>query len=111
MFDEHKKEGKLKITEFAGKLEHYGKENTESTSHTFFRLDEKQRKIYTEEELKNILFEQRPLETVIQKNGNIAAIYKYGKRFVKIMLDFTPNKIYIVTFYILNKQQEGEIGK
>lgn len=111
MFDEHKKDGKLKVSRFRESLAKFGEENLETTDHTFFRLSEKQRKIYTEKELKEIIFNNKPLEVIIQKNNNYAAIYNYKNKFLKIIFDFSINKVYIVTFYILNKYQEKNIKK
>jgi hypothetical protein len=111
MFEEHKKDGKLKISLFLDELNKYGIENIETTDHTFFRLSEKQRKIYNEDELKKVIINNKPIEVVIQKNNNYAAIYNYHNNFLKIIFDFSSNKIYIVTFYILNKQQEKDVGK
>ncbi len=109
MIKEHRIKSKLKVSRFLDKIEKYGKENIESTAHTFFRLSEKQRKIYTENELKRILVNCRPLEVWVQNNDNLAVIYNYNKKYLRILLDLTSHKIYIVTFYILNKQQRKEI--
>jgi hypothetical protein len=111
MFNEHKIKGKLKISEFSKLIIKYDDKNIEATGHTFFRLSEKQRKIYTEEELKKIISNDKPIEIGIQNNGNYSVIYNYKEKYLKILLDFTPNKIYIVTFYILNREQEKDIGK
>ena len=110
MFDEHKIKEKVKVSSFVKKIERYGHSNIETTTHTFFRLSEKQRKIYTEKDLKKIVFEDRPLEVSIQKNGNYAVIYTYDKeqKLLKVLLDLSTNKVYIVTFYILNRRQEKE---
>lgn len=109
MIREHNIRCKLKGSDFTKKIQEYNPENIESTGHTFFRLSEKQRKIYTENELKKIVLNDKPIEVWIQNNYNHAAIYNYKNKYLKILLDFTLNKIYIVTFYILNKQQEKDI--
>ena len=110
MLDEHKIEDKIKITTFIEKVKEYGYDNIESTDHTFKRISQKQRKIYTEEELKKIIFNQKPIEVGMQKNKNYAVLYSFKEnRYIKILLDPTPNKLYIVTFYILNKEQEKTI--
>lgn len=67
MYNEHCVQGKLKISTFTKKLQAYGIKNIETTAHTFIRLSEKQRKIYTEEELKNTLINLKPIEISIQK--------------------------------------------
>ena len=108
MLDDHKTKEKIKVSEFIKKVKDYGENCIESTKHTFFRLNQKQRKIYTEEMLKKIIFNETPLEVIIQKNGNYAIIYNFneGKNLLKILVSLTPKKVYIVTFYILNKEQE-----
>ena len=108
MFEEHKIKEKIKISSFINRIKKYGYDNIEATAHTFFRLSEKQRKIYVEEKLKKIIFEEKPLEVSIQKNGNYAVIYTYDaeQKLLKILLDLSADKVYIVTFYILNKKQE-----
>ncbi len=112
MFEEHKVKGKVKISIFLKKIEEYGYENIEATDHTFFRLSQKQREIYTEEVLKKIIFNEKPLEVCIQKNNNYAVIYLYKEnKLLKILLDLTLNKVYIVSFYILNREQMKEMGK
>ena len=111
MFDEHKVKEKIKVAEFVRKVKDYGIESIESTAHSFFRLSEKQRKIYTEESLKKIIFNEVPIEVGIEKNGNYALIYNFnaGKELLKILVNFSPNKIYIVTFYILTKEQRQNL--
>ena len=110
MIEEHKIKEKISIKTFIEKINNYGYENVEATSHTFLRLSQKQRKIYTEKELKETLFNKRPIEVSIENNNNYAVLYIYNnKKILKIILDFTINKVYIVTFYFLNKRQEGEL--
>jgi hypothetical protein len=52
MLDEHRIIEKIKVSEFIKEVRDYGIDYIETTKHTFFRLEEKQRKIYTEETLK-----------------------------------------------------------
>jgi len=60
MFNETKIEKRVKIKEFAKFIKEYKEEQIECTEHTFFRLSEKQRKIYTFNKLKKILIEKTP---------------------------------------------------
>ena len=110
MIKEHEVDEKIKISTFIKKIKAYGYNNIETTAHTFFRLSEKQRKIYTEKELKTILFYETPLQVGIQQNGNYAVIYLYEKykKLIKILLDLSIKKLYIVTFYFLDKRQTQE---
>jgi uncharacterized protein YfaP (DUF2135 family) len=108
MIEDHNIKEKIKVSEFIKKIKNYCEENIESTDHTFFRLNQKKRKIYTEKMLKTIVFNDIPLEVSIEKNGNYAVIYNFneGKNKLKILLSLSSKKVYIVTFYILNKDQE-----
>ncbi|MEK6827437.1 MAG: hypothetical protein AABX99_03065 [Nanoarchaeota archaeon] len=92
MIDEHKIKEKIKVSEFIKELRDYGYNYIESTKHTFLRLSEKQRKIYTEETLKKIIFDEIPLEVGLEKNGNYALIYNFneGKNHLKILVSLTP---------------------
>lgn len=109
MLDEHKKIGKMSKKEFLDKISKVKEENIEVTSHALFRLSEKQRKIYEGDRLKKIILTQGPLEIVEEKNSNLAVFYPYEKNYVlKMLLKLNTNSIYIVTFYILNKQQMDE---
>ena len=108
MLDEHKVKDKIKVSKFTKELRELGYDYIEATGHTFIRLSQKQRKIYTEESLKKIIFNETPLEVSRQKNGNYALTYNYneGKDLLKIFVDWTSLKVYIVTFYILNKEKK-----
>ncbi|MFA5856881.1 MAG: hypothetical protein WC867_05960 [Candidatus Pacearchaeota archaeon] len=106
MIDEHKKDGKISKKEFLDKIKNFQEKDIEITSHSLFRLSEKQRKIFEGDKLKKIILSETPLEMVIQKNGNLALFYTYENNFVlKILINLNINSIYIVTFYILNKEQ------
>ncbi|MBU2652470.1 MAG: hypothetical protein KKA81_16205 [Bacteroidetes bacterium] len=118
MLDEHKIGDKIKVSEFIKRVKQFGIGNIETTAHTFFRLSQRQRKIYTEDSLKEIVFNETPLEIGVEKNGNCAVIYNFdkGEALLKIIISLGSNKIYIVTFYILNKKQKenfenGKISK
>jgi hypothetical protein len=111
VLSEHNKKGKVAINEFLKKIEKY-KENIEITHHTLFRLNEKQRKIYENNVLKEFLINKRPLEIWEQENNNLAVFYTFEeKRILKIILSMRSNKVYIVTFYILDRDQMKDLGK
>ena len=80
MVEETKIQKKVEIKEFIKFIKKYKKEQIECTSHTFFRLSEKQRKIYTCEELTKILKQTKPFFVGFQYNQNYAAFYKYKSR-------------------------------
>jgi len=87
-------------------------EDIEVTDHALFRLNEKQRKVYSGDILKKMIIEKEPIEICKQMNDNLAIIYFFeNNRKIKILIRISSNKIYIVTFYILNREQEEKVGK
>ncbi len=111
MIDDHNIKEKVSVKNFLKKFNSYSTKSLEVTAHTFIRLSEKQRKLYKEEELINSIYSTKPIEVSIQKNGIYAVIYPFEGRLLKVLFDISSSKIYIVTFYILNKVQEEEVGK
>src|SRR3989344_7489453 len=94
------------ISIFVDRINNFNEKNIECTDHTFFRLSEKQRKAFACDELKRILINEIPLRVGIQYNGNYAAYYKYKEnRIIKIIINFKPTLIRIVTFMILSQEQ------
>jgi hypothetical protein len=91
---------------FIERMKNFDEDTIECTSHTLFRLSEKQRKIFTCDVLKRFLLDNEPLKVGIQYNGNYAVYYNFkGKQLMKIILSVKPDKIRIVTFKILDKSQ------
>ncbi|MBM3234609.1 hypothetical protein FJZ19_05965 [Candidatus Pacearchaeota archaeon] len=60
MFEDTKIKEKMEIDNFLSLISKYSKEQIECTSHTFFRLSEKQRKIFNHAELIKILLSSKP---------------------------------------------------
>ena len=112
MIWDHDISEKISRKEFLTKIKNFKENDIEITDHTLFRLNQKQRKIYESGLLKDFILRKTPIEIGKQENGNLAVLYYYeGNRIIKILIDLSPNKIYIVTFYILNKKQMRGIGK
>jgi len=106
---EHNVKEKISRKEFKSKIEKVPENNIITTKHTFFRLSEKQRKIYDEKLLKEFILKKEPIEIWKQMNDNLAIIYKFRENnHLKIIVNLAPKKVYIVTFYILNRKQEQE---
>ena len=102
----HRIKIKVEVENFLDTIKSYNKEQINTTDHTFFRLSEKQRKIFKDEVLKEYLLAKIPILVGIQFNGNYAAFYDYSKNeALRLMLDIQPNKIEIVTFYLPDKTQ------
>ena len=104
--------GKISRKEFSSKVGSFLKKDIEVTDHALFRLNQKQRKIFEGDILKNFILNEKPIEIGNQNNGNLAVLYNYEEgRVLKIIMRFSSNKTYIVSFYILNREQMKEIGK
>ena len=102
----HRIEKKVEVETFLDIIKSYTKDQINTTDHTFFRLSEKQRKIFKDELLKEYLLAKIPILVGIQFNGNYAVFYDFSKNEVlRLMLDIQPNKIEIVTFYLPDKTQ------
>ncbi len=62
--------------------------------------------------MKDFILSEEPVEISEQSNGNLAILYNYkDERVLKIVVGFSSDKIYIVSFYILNRDQMKEIEK
>ena len=110
MFSEGNKiKKKVEVKEFLKFLKEYGSEQIECTHHTFFRLSEKQRKIFTCEQLKEIITTKRPFLVGIQHNQNYALFYKHQNKNLKIIVNFSDRKVKIVTFYFIEEWQIPKI--
>ena len=105
MVDGHKIKKKIEVDEFLEHIREYDKEDIETTEHTFFRLNDKQRKIYNDSLIKDIISTELPFFVGIQNNNLWAIFYKYNKSIFRFIVDLQPNKIYIVTFYIIDEDK------
>lgn len=102
----HRIEQKIEVEEFLNLIESYDRGSIEYTKHTFFRLSEKQRKIFKDENISDYILERKPILVGIQHNGNYALFYDYKENeVIRIILDISPKKIGVVTFYIIDKKQ------
>lgn len=102
----HRIEKKIKIEEFLEMVGNYSKDKIECTHHTFFRLSKKQRKLFKCEDIREYLLGKKPVSVGIQYNKNYAIFYTYkGNKAIRMMLDIAPQKIGVVTFYIIDKKQ------
>jgi len=70
---------RVEIKEFLDRIREYSKEQIECTNHTFFRLSEEQRKIYTCEKLREYLFYEEPFLIGLQANKNYAIFLQTRK--------------------------------
>lgn len=109
MFNNTKIKKRVDVNKFVKFIKEYKKEQIGCTEHTFFRLSQKQREIFTCEELKRILFDEKPFLVGIQHNENYAVFYKYKNKNLKIILGMNSQKINIVTFYYIGQWQIPKI--
>ena len=102
----HRIEKKIEVKIFLETIKNYTEEQIIATQHTFFRLNEEERKIFKESVLKEYLKTKIPIFAGIQYNRNYAVFYDYSKNeAIRLILDMQPNKIEIVTFYIIDKSE------
>lgn len=100
---------KISVNYFLSKIKNYKDEQIECTEHTFFRLSESQRKMYTYNELRRILLKELPFLVGLQFNGNYAIFYKYKNKVLKIIASLNKHKINVVTFYFIKEWQIPKI--
>ena len=99
---------KVDVQSFKVLIKKYSLNSIECTPHTFFRLSQAQRKVYTCDELKNKLTTQAPFLVGLQNNGNYALFYKHQNKNFKMIVRIGDRKVNIVTFYFI---QEWQIPK
>ena len=68
MFDPNKIKKKIPVNDFIALIRKYLPENIEDSGHTFKRLSQKQRELFTIEELSDILLKDKPFLVGIQEN-------------------------------------------
>ena len=102
----HRIEKKIEVKTFLETIKNYTEEQIVTTQHTFFRLNEEERKIFKESVLKEYLASKSPILVGIQYNFNYAVFYDYNKQeALRIIIDIKPDKIKIVTFYLIDKNE------
>jgi hypothetical protein len=109
MSNDTKIEKRVDIADFVEFFRDYNEGQIECTRHTFFRLSEKQREIFTCDTLKKILIQQTPFLVGIQYNKNYALFYKYENRNLKVIVNLSNRKVKIVTFYFIEEWQIPKI--
>jgi len=105
MIKGHKIEKKIEIKDFLDIIKDLSEEDINTTDHTFFRLNKKQRKIFKEKVINEFILGDTPILVGMQFNGCYAVFYKYQKDTLRVTLDVQPNKINVVTFYIIDNEQ------
>lgn len=102
----HRIEKKIDVKTFFEIIKDHTEKQIITTHHTFFRLNEEERKIFKESVLREYLIAKVPVVVGIQHNRNYAVFYDYSKNeALRLILDIQADKIEIVTFYIIDKNE------
>ena len=86
MLDPNKITRKIPVNDFIALIRKYSPENIEDSGHAFKRLSQRQRELFTIEEVRNILFKDRPFLVGIQANGNYAVFYKHQGKNLRMII-------------------------
>ena len=76
------------------------KNNIYVSPHALDHLSNAQRKLFKEDELKDIIIKENPRGIGLQKNGRYSAFYKRKEGFMRIILEIKYPKLEIITFTI-----------
>lgn len=109
MLDPNKIKRKIPVNDFISLIRKYIPEDIEDSSHAFKRLSQKQREVFTIEEVRKILLKDRPFLAGIQENGNYAAFYKHQGKNLRVIIKLENQKVKIVTFYNILEWQIPKI--
>lgn len=94
--------GWLEISNFVDILEKY--KDIKISEHAKMRLTNKQRGL-DEDDIKQIILHKLPEKIGLQSNGLFALFYEQNKDdYVKIIVNISITKIFIVTFHNIDKQ-------
>ncbi len=99
MLDPNKIKRKIPVNDFITLIRKYSPENIEDSGHAFKRLSQRQRELFTIEEIRKILLKDKPFLVGIQENDNHAIFYKHQGKNLRIMIKLESQKVKIVTFY------------
>ncbi|MBR9675707.1 hypothetical protein GOV05_01730 [Candidatus Woesearchaeota archaeon] len=103
MVQGHRIEKKISVTEFLESMKYYSRKDITCTKHTFFRLSENQRKLFKCDNIIDFLLTDKPTLVGLQYNQCYAVFYKdKTKNYLRIIIEIKPNKIEIVTFYVID---------
>lgn len=109
MLDPNKIKRKIPVNDFITLIRKYSPESIEDSSHAFGRLSQRQRELFTIEEVSRILLKDHPFLVGIQENNNYAVFYKHQGKNLRIILRLESQKIKIVTFYNILEWQIPKI--
>ena len=99
MLDPNKIKRKIPVNDFIVLIRKYKYEDIGDSGHAFKRLSQKQRELFTLEEIRKILLENHPFLVGIQENDNYAVFYKHQGKNLRIIIKLESQKVKIVTLY------------
>jgi len=105
----HKIKKKVNVNTFLGMIQDFESKDIGISIHQFFRFSGKQKKIYNEDFIRGFLLNETPFLVGIQNNDLWALFYKLEKDIWKVIVDIQIDKIYIVTFYKIDREQVPKI--
>ena len=109
MLDPNKIKRKISANDFIVLIRKYSPESIEDSGHAFRRLSQRQRELFTIEEVRKILLKDKPFLVGIQENNNYAVFYKHQGKNLRIILKLESQKVKIVTFYNILEWQIPKI--
>ena len=109
MLDRNKIKKKVPVEDFVVLIRKYSPKDIEDSGHAFKRLSQRQREIFTIEEIAKLLLKERPFLVGIQENENYAVFFKHKGKNLRIILRLEFQKVKIVTFYYILEWQIPKI--
>ncbi len=109
MLDPNKIKKEVAVNNFISLIRKYSPDSIEDSGHAFKRLSQRQRELFTIEEIRKILLKEKPFLIGIQENGNHSAFYKHLGKNLRIILKLEATKVKIVTFYYILEWQIPKI--
>jgi len=85
----------LSAEEFRGIVD---KKDIALSSHAFDHMSTTQRKVFKEDDLKELLWRTAPRRVHLQQNGNYAAYYRTNEGYRKVIVVIDKDKVIIVTY-------------
>ena len=76
------------------------KNNLYLSPHALDHLSDAQRKLFKEDELKNIIIKENSRGIGLQKNGRYSAFYRRKDGFMRIILEIKHPKLEIITYTV-----------
>ena len=109
MLDPNKIKIKSSVKEFITLIRRYSPKSIEDSGHAFKRLSQRQRELFTIEEVRKILLENHPFLVGIQTNNNYAVFYKHQGKNLRMIIKLESQKVKIVTLYNILEWQVPKI--